>query len=422
MCLKKWSLTCVMLATSLALAAPASAEELGWESLEARAMSVWQRGAGEALARTEAGLVAQRGRLPGRWQNIQLTTQIETPGHGAATWSSAEHVFNALASVQLGALPDKRAQLLEREILTQRAQRDLEAWTFVEEVRLAYHAWWYHAAMVEHLEEDLANKQAELEPLRAAAQQQLISALDMLDLEAELGLVSAEVADAARQRDVAQAQLIALLGDGYTLTAPEDLHSMDLSALERENPWTECLDKLAAHPALRALARRRERALAESELWDHATPWQLQLGPQIRTRALEESWIAAYVSVTIPLSNFYASDAIASRAQADALEAEARWEAARLGARLSAEAQSWRAQVEHIRRLERDLLGPTRARQELLEQAWGQHQVPLERVLRGRRQLHEAEHMLISARAALYLVRARAVALARHLSAPEVTR
>lgn len=418
MYIKSW-LTSALTVYLFAMAAPAYGAELGWDSLEDHARRVWQSGAGRALERTEAGLISQRDRLPGRWQNIQVNAQIEAPAQGAAAWSNAEHVFNALATAQLGTLPDRRAALLEQEIIVQRAQRALEQWRFIEQVRLAYHAWWFHAAMVDHLEEDLATKQRELEPLRAAADQQLISALDLLDLEAELGLVSAEVADAARQRDVARAQLIALLGDGHTLAAPQDLHNMDLAALEAENPWDACINKLATHPALRALNAQRDRATAQAALWDSATPWELQLGPQVRTSAFEDSWIAAYVSVTIPLSNFYASDAIGARAQAAALEAEARWEAARLGSGLQAEAQSWRAQVEHIRRLERDLLGPTRKRQELLEAAWQARQVPLERALRGRRQLHEAEHMLIAARAELYLVRARAAALARHLSTPD---
>jgi hypothetical protein len=401
--------------------AAASAQQLDWDSLDAHADRVWREGAGRAMQRAEAGLIAQRNSLPTRWQNIQVTAQIEAPAQGAAAWDNAEHVFNALATVQLGTLPDKRAALLERQIASQRAAHELERWRFVEEIRLAYHAWWLHAALVVHLEEDLATKQAELEPLRQAAQQQLISELELLDLEAELGQVSAEVADAARMRDMARAQLTSLLGPGFTLGEPADLHALDLKALEAQDPWTTCLDRLESHPALRALKARQRVAFAEAAVWDRANPWQLQLGPQVRTAAFQDSWAAAYVSVIIPLGNLYTSNAIAARAQAAQLDAEAAWEAARLRSTLTAQSLSWRAQLDHIHRLERDLLTPIRKRQTLLEGAWKERRVPLERVLRGRRQLHEAEHTLIAARADLYLINARAQALARYLSTAGTT-
>lgn len=414
----RWPLLVVLCSLSSALAAsPARAQQLDALSVELLAQQRWDEGEGRALAAARAGLVAQRGALPSRWQSVQVTAQLEAPAAGA-TWRGAEHIINALVTVQLGALPQRREALLDGELLVQRAEQGVARWRFVDEVRQRYHQWWYHAAIVAHLERALSERRAELEPLRQAAAQHHISALDLLDLEAQAAQLAAERSDAMHQRDLAHAQLIALMGEDYTLSAPE-LEAPAARAQRAEDPWEPLEAQLKRHPALRALEAQRSRAVAQAAMWEASAPWQLQLGPQARTIAGQETWVAAYLSVTIPLGNFYASDVIAARAQATALEAEARWEMTRLTSGLRAESKRWRSQREHAQRLEHDLLTTLTKRQALLEGAWRARQVPLERVLRGRIALHEAQHQQIAALVELHLTSARARALGRILSASE---
>src|SRR5690606_41398751 len=62
---------------------------------------------------------------------------------------------------------------------------------------------WIQAAVALQTQENLDAALAELEPLRTAADKQHISRLDLLDLEVELGRLTAELSETLRQAHAA---------------------------------------------------------------------------------------------------------------------------------------------------------------------------------------------------------------------------
>lgn len=408
---------CVMSAVTLAVhlsAAPVAARTPeAWPAVTQVALEVWTSGRGEAQARLRRGVEAERGALPGRWQSVSVSAQAEAPSQRG--WREAEQVLGVGATVQLGRLPTLMRQVLDRQLDALDAQARLARWAFLEQVHEAYGQWWLASAMQAHLRGAIAAARAQLEPLRQAQARGQVSALTMQDLEIELSRHELELLDVTQQQAAARAALVRLLGAASArLPAPDHLSH---DAPPQQNPWRPLIARLASHPALRAAEAQRRELLARARMLDGINPAQLQLGAQATTAGARTWWMTSMLTLTIPLTNPGAGEAARLRGEALAQDAQARWLAQQLGAELEARALEYDAALARDARLGDGHLRLMRARQTALEAALARGEVTLDRALQGRRELHDAEHLQLTGRARLHLLRAHAASFARLLDA-----
>jgi hypothetical protein len=119
----------------------------------------------------------------------------------------------------------------------------------------------------------------------------------------------------------------------------------------------------------------------------------------------------AFVGLELPLAQGQRAAAARAAGDAAAAAAEGRHAARRLAATVAAEATAFEAGRAQLQRLEAEVMAPLLAREQALEAAFAARQVPAERLVRARRDRHEAEHEEILVVAALRASEARAAAL-----------
>lgn len=115
-----------------------------------------------------------------------------------------------------------------------------------------------------------------------------------------------------------------------------------------------------------------------------------------------------YGGLRVPFGTSDAPERVAARGLAEAARAEADVAAARHQAAMDAEAALWDLEVERLARLRADVVGPMNDRLARTEAAYREGLVTVDRLLRVRRETHEAEHEVWVLVADLLARRARA--------------
>jgi outer membrane protein TolC len=367
------------------------------------ALAVYDDGLGDADAARVRGAGEARQSVPSRVRSLEVGAQPE--------FSLSDDVPNEYSAdvglmVDLGRLPSlRRAALAAREEASS-TQGAVRRWQFVVQVQDAYADW--VAAEIErtHLEEYGVEAAEDLQGLRDAMRDGLASRIDVADMEAEVARIRAELAESGRRAAFARADLKRLFGTDCPLKFREQAFEST-----RDNPWVDLLGSVAQFPEIRAIEARATQARRDAEVANASEPWSVGLGVGGRMVGLSDPFVLGYLQLSIPLAKSSRPDAILARSEATALDRESAWTAARIRSGLEAERQRFDAIAATIETYQDEYLQPLEARVELLREARGAGQVPVERLVRARRELHEAHHRTLTLRAELHsrALRARAV-------------
>lgn len=411
-----------LLAFAIARAAhaaePVEALPVSWSTVASVAGRIFDAGPGAAMqlridAVSEAAALA-----PGR-----LTALHFELGQDAGVADSPSVLGETTASVGLGWSLHNPALL--RDARRRRgdalgAETRLSRFEFIARVEEAFLAWWAAAAVATHLAEHRDEVAETLKPLEAAAEKHLLTRLDLLDLRAELSRLASEVSLAEQARADAHAGLEEALGAPVSPVLDE---GRTLEREPAENPWDQVVGRVADHPALDVSAVQAEAALAEAVLADDDAPWSIAAFVTTRHDGTGPTWLGAVLQLSLPLSRPRAAEVVALRAESRAIAADAATAVRRAKASWVAAGRRYAALRLHRQGLTQGRLAVLRERQDALDRAWDARQVPFERVVRARQELHEAVHELYLVTAALLAEESRANALlARLVTAPMESR
>lgn len=381
-----------------------------WENLAKTVHETFQNGPGQRAILLEQGARKAERAVSGRLQSLEISANSEFP-LGNDTWTDRDLGIDAALNIQLGSLTKTLQLAWQAEARVDHADANAEHWQFAGEVLSAYLESWVQAAVALQTQENLAAALTELEPLRTAADQQHISRLDLLDLEVELGRLTAELAETRRQAHVANTRLAHLLGQSCVRIDDDELTVDDLAPdhpLLAENPWTPLLNQLHTHPLVQSSQAHAHFASQQAEAARKAAPWELSLAAGFYTSAFDIFWPTAEIGLVIPLTNPDAADAERFQALAAAHRAEARWQLRQAHAQLEGFHNRYDAAATQQQSMQTTWLAPLIERQNLLETAFQQRQVSLERVIRGRRELIEARKTTFLVTAELLVATRRA--------------
>ena len=362
---------------------------LTWENITQEASRTWERYEGAARDELLRGVASQRAALPGRLLSAQamLTSQVPLPSENRRV---AEHGVMGGVTVTLGDLPEKMAHALDDQEALTLASARRERWEFIARVHSAYRAWFEAATLEAHLVEDIAAARDALAPLEAATTAGQLGQLELLDLKVEIAEMTTEHNELSARERGARAELERLLGHREWRLPDAPLHAS--GELAGDNPWEQLSATIERHPVLAQLRAEARSLDSRAEVLRSSQPWQLQVGAALETAGWREAWVTWQVGVSVPLSNPNLIEASELEASANAREIEVERALELLTAELSARAADFDRRRAALERLDRELITVLERRQSLLEAALEKKATPLERVLRARRQLHEAKH------------------------------
>ncbi len=381
-----------------------------WQNLQQTILDTFQNGPGQSATHLQQGAHNAQKAIPGRLQSLEISAGAEIP-LGQETWTDRDQGIEASLNIRLGSLATHLRNAYQAEALATRAQSNADYWQFDDEVLTAYLEAWVQNAVVHHSQQTLAEALTELEPLRTAAEKQMISRLDLLDLESELGRLTTEHTENVRQARAATTRLAATLGQPC-VQLDADKITADAATSEdstpKQNPWTPLLTKINTHPRVQTHNAQATAAQQFSLAARAATPWELSVGTGFFTSGFGPFWPIATLGLSIPLSNPDAPEAEILQATAASHAANARWQIRQVRAELEGLRDSFDAAAQQLESMQSAWLTPLTERQKLLEDAFTQRQVPLERVIRGRRELIDARKQFFLVTAELLIATRRA--------------
>jgi hypothetical protein len=379
------------------------AAPLSWEALGARVSAVYAAGPGAQAAATLAGLRAaadrpQRG-PSAAWAQIQRGA----PGQNQVT-----------AAVDLPLTLGRAAGDARRSAVTAAAAAsEAEAAAWLGQAQLTWLDGWAARENADHLAEYGEELRGWLDPLRAARDQSLLSRWGLADLEAELAWVGMEAAAAREAATVADAALSALLGEPVEIDPGDDhVHEREPAGAD---PWPGLAGLVDRAPAVRAAAAAADQARAELRATRAEGRPVASLGGAAVDGADGRTAPMFYGGISVPLRSDRGARAAAAAGEAAGWTREAEWRAQALRAAIEAESRRYAAARDRAVTLQEQVVVPLRARQDALAVAFAAGQVPAERLIRARRDLHEAEHEQITVQASLLASEARAAALRAQL-------
>jgi hypothetical protein len=381
---------------------PASAAPLTWEELPARAAEAWAAGPGAAWTAEVAGLEAAAAASPWGPSAVWVTAQQGLPGQNQLT-----------AAVDLPLRgPGPAASAARAAAGTRGAAGDAGARAFRAELQELWLQAWVAREMDLHLGAYEAEVGAWLSPLEAAVGAGLAPALDLADLRAEFTTLQGERAAAVAAALQAEARLGARLGAAVEAdTRASHLHGG--APPPAQNPWPALAGRGGEAPGARAAAADARAADADGRAIRAGRAPVAQLGVAVMDLSpAGDKGPMAYAGLSLPLASGARADQAEASGRAEAARARARWAAAAFEAEVTAEAAAWEAERARLARLEAGAFAALEARAQALEAAFAARQVPAARLIRARRDLHEAEHEMIVILAALRHSEARASALA----------
>jgi len=384
--------------TGLALAGPVT-----WEGVADEALDAWSRTGGEVVQAQVDGARHARSAGP---MAPSLLVQSRTGVEGAQEASASLQVPMGLG-VRARQSWSRRAELF-------RAQGAVDRQAYVEQVLSAFTTWWTARELAEHLHAWSQEVERTLEPMDRAVEQGLAAPLDAEDLRAELAGVRAEAAAAQASALRAEAELRALLGPDVELSG-EDLHLHDLDVTALDNPWTALVERAGEAPRVRVQEAQADWSLAQARL---QARWMPQLQGGVAMTDEPGDWTPMlFAGVQLPFRPSGLGQARLARAQATAARRQAEWQTWRVRGEWAAQATAFDAEQARIARLDDEVVAPLERRLRRLEQAFAAGLVPADRVIRARRDHHEAEHERLVLTARLLASQAHARAELRLLEA-----
>ena len=405
----------LVLAATLAPALEGHAEEatleLTWENATVTALEAWDTSNGAQRALRLGALEAAAELVPTRWKSLELGAGGEFAVDGGDTpLGDAELV--AGVTLELGDTQAALEAALRADHAAALSASEVERWHFVEAVHDAFIEWLIADSVARHLQEYRVEVSTDFAPLVKAAEQQLISQLDLMDIEVELAAIDAELALAEEDRADAVARLERLL------LRPVHPTTASCFAVESPNldsdhsPWAAVAELLDAHPQLAALRHSAGAKRAQADaLTAQTEAWTLS--PELLYHRDPDGghWGGVGVSVSFPWSDENATERALLRGEADADEATVAVTLASLHAAVSTEGRRLDAARAYRKTLVEKLIAPLEQRVLLLEKAYTSGNVSFDRLVRGHRDLHEAHHAVLLSSAALLAHCARASAL-----------
>lgn len=398
-----WSLVWTLLA-GIAHAAPNTPEPVTWDRIADAATEAWTRAEGASMqAHIEGADLARRAAA-------DLPTL--TGGTRLGSLTNQEAVATLQAPIGFGIRPRARWSTHADAL---RAEADADRQRFVEHVVEAWTTWWTASELVEHLDAWSAEVEATLAPLDAAVTDGVSAPLDAEDMRAELATVRAEAAAAGAEAVRAEASLRMLLGQDAVLDAgDEHLHDLDVAHLA--NPWHDLVDRAADAPVVRADVARAEALQAQAK---ELATWRPVLEAGVAFADGNGPFEPlAVVGLSAPLRPSGLAAARETRALAAAEAHQATWRTDRVEGAWRAEAAGFDADHTRIDRIDREVVEPLASRLARLEDAFADGLVPADRVIRARRDHHEAEHERLLLTARLLASSARADTVRRLLETP----
>ncbi|MCB9671144.1 MAG: TolC family protein [Alphaproteobacteria bacterium] len=388
-----------MLVLGLALAD----NPITWETLNADALAVFEDGPGASVtARARAARDAVGAVAVGPTA-VRAEAQVGLPAQRQAL---------AAVEMPLGVGRSER-RWLRAEATARLAEVDSARFTWVRDVQEAWLAWWTASEIAEHLEDYARDVEDDLQGFESAVSEGVLAPLTLEDLRAESLQVRAEAAAMEQTSAVAAAHLRSLLGERALDAGGHALHDAEPGM---SNPWTPLVGRAGDLPAVREAAAREDAARRQvAALGASRTP-VLAAGPMWGPDDGGTLRSFAFVGVSMPLQPGVGPDRRVARGEVAAAAAERRWQERSLDAHLEQEALAWDAGRARLQRLRDEVLGPLEARQERLEGALSEGLVTADRVVRARRERHEAEHEQVLVAGELLASAARASLLAEILA------
>ncbi len=387
---------------ALWLTAAWCAEPVTWDQLTDEVLSAWEAGPGEGReARVQAAEQAAR-RVPVGPESVRAEVQWGVP--------EQQQVLAAVAVPLALGVRERRFGAAQAQLVV--ADGEVERWSWVLGVQDAWLRWWTAAEVAEHLDAYAQDVEQGLAGFEAAVDEGLMAPLSLEDLRAESLQVRAEAAAVEQEAAMLEAQLRAYFGDRPLDPGEHHLHDVDEVV---DNPWTSLEERAADHPLVR---RAEAEALAEkrraSALLSARSP-SVEAGPMWAPDNAGNQVPFLFAGIEVPLQPGVSADRRRARGAQAAAEADARWQARRVEAQLQAEAAAFTATQHRLRRLHDEVLEPLSTRQERLEAAFAENLVTADRLVRARREHHEAEHELVRVAGDLLASVARARAMERLL-------
>ena len=376
-----------------ALAAPT-----GWEDLADHALDAWRDGPGEAVRHEVEGVAAAGARVPLGPTGVRAEVQWGSP--------SQEQVLTAVQFPLGLGLAERRAWAGAARAASAREAAD--RWAWVEQVHQAYGRWWLAAERSEHLAHYQVAVAQELEGLAGAVEEGLLAPLDLEDLQAEAAWIASEAASSAEAEVVAGADVQAFLGERPVSEASPHHHD-ELPA----NPWPALAERVSRHPTVVAAQERAEAVERARRALGAARRPVVEVGPMWAPDEQGQLAPLLFAGVELPLQPGVGPSQRAARGEVAAAQSHARWEAEQVRRRLVAEAEAYDAALRRVERLQSEVVSPLELRQGRLEQALREGLVSADRVVRARRERHEAEHELLEVTGSVLASAARAAALTR---------
>lgn len=380
-----------------------TAQAVSWQSVVDEAEQAWTSGGGASSAAASEGL-----RRAGRVSGPTLTAST-----GVRLGSATNQEATASLGVPLGlGLRDRSAFRAEASWIE--AQDAVERGVFVDEVVVAWSQWWTTHELLEHLGEWSAELDASEAVVQQAADEGFVSPLDAADFAAERLTVRAELAALQAEERRARALLASRFGLDTALDAGsvrlEDWPVASISA-----DWQALADAVERAPVVVAA---EQSAAAEQARARQASTWRPELEVGVAQADGTGQWeTLGFVGVQAPLAAPGRADARAARGRAEAERRRADWLQTQQRGAWLAEAAAFTAAQQRAAQLNEEVVGPLTRRVELLETAFAAGQVPAHRLLRARRELHEAEHARLLLVADLLLSSTRAQAVGRAMEA-----
>ncbi|MGM0557103.1 MAG: TolC family protein [Myxococcota bacterium] len=413
-------LAAVMLTSAQAAATTCPSEvPLDWSNVTKVAGSIWEDTSGQAWETRKTGTQRANNAVPGRLRALEgsVAGEFNTQGQSAIN----EYIADATLTIQLGQLQRQRHARFEAEERAIHAEARADKSSYVYSVQEAFVVWRAAALERRHLEDFLVEATEELEPVRKAHERDLVTDLDLADLESETARLRAELTDARRASEFARATLLARLGRDCALTEvdtePLDIEEMP-SLDSRDNPWRDAIEKVEALPAVQARRARTEAMRAEASVLTASEPLEMSVGGGFRSVGFEENFLIGTLGFALPLARPGSMESALRSSEASAADHEIDWMIQRSRAELRARADRYEALLASYARYSDELLESMRQRVELAEQALVKGHIEMDRLIRARRDLHEAFHRVVSLYTEIKAHHLRADALEAWLEPP----
>jgi outer membrane protein TolC len=391
-------LTVAVFATALASAQTCPSDApLDWDNVTPVASSIWDETSGRAWSARKDGAQTARSAVPGRLRSLDgsVSGELNTDGES----SLSEYTADAALTIQLGRLQGRQRARMQAEARALDAEARADKASYVYGVQEAFVAWRSAELERSHLQHYLAEATEALEPVRNARDNNLVTALDLADLEAEIVRVRAELTDAKQAADFARATLLARLGRDCDLSeqSAAELDIADMPALDdRENPWLRPIAQVDALPAVRAHRARIEATRAHASVFDAAEPLEMSIGAGVRSVGFNENFIVGTLGFTLPLARPGAMESVLASSEATAAEHNLDWLIQRSRADLRARADRYVALRASYQQYSGEVLAAMRERTELAEEALARGHIEMDRLILARRDLHEVFHRVVT--------------------------